>query len=108
MVEKAKALTLSKAKRDDLGETGKYVSFTDENGNKAHVSLNQKAIDKDMQFAGYNLIITSEICMQDEDIYGTYHNLWRILCASFCYAHLFFRNLEFKGNFTRRRIKRCA
>ena len=78
MVEKAKALTLSKAKREDYGETGKYVIFTDENGNKAQVSLNQNAIDKDMQFAGYNLIITSETRMKDDDIYGTYHNLWRI------------------------------
>lgn len=78
MVEKAKALTLSQAKRDDFGETGKYVNFTDKNGKKASVSLNQKAIDKDLQFAGYNLIVTSEIVMKDEDIYGTYHNLWRI------------------------------
>jgi len=78
MVEKAKALTLSKAKRDDYGETGKYVNFTDEKGNKAQVSLNQNAIDKDVQFAGYNLIITSETRMKDDDIYGTYHNLWRI------------------------------
>jgi len=78
MVEKARVLTLSKAKRDDYGETGKYVIFTDEKGNNAHVSLNQKAIDKDLQLAGYNLIITSETHMKDEDIYGTYHHLWRI------------------------------
>jgi transposase len=78
MVEKAKVLTLSKAKRDDFGEVGKYVNFTDKNGKKASVSLNQKAIDKDLQFAGYNLIVTSEILAKDEDIYGTYHNLWRI------------------------------
>jgi len=78
MVEKAKALTLSKAKREDYGETGKYVNFTDEKGNKAHVSLNQKTIDKDLQFAGYNLLVTSEISMKDNDIYSTYHNLWRI------------------------------
>jgi len=78
MVEKVKALTLSKAKRDDYGEAGKYVSFTDGKGNKALVSINQKAIDKDLLFAGYNLIVTSETCMKDEDIYGTYHNLWRI------------------------------
>ena len=78
MVEKAKALTLSKAKRDDYGESGKYVNFTDEKGSKAHVSLNQKAIDNDLQFAGYNLIVTSETLMKEEDIYATYHNLWRI------------------------------
>jgi transposase len=78
MVEKAKALTLSQAKRDDYGETGKYMNFTDGKGGKAKVSINQKAIDKDLQLVGYNLIVTSETRMTDSDIYNTYHNLWRI------------------------------
>ena len=78
IVEKAKSLTHSEAKRDEYGETGKYVKFTDGKGGKALVSLNQAAIDKDLLLAGYNLIITSEIHMKDEDIYTTYHNLWRI------------------------------
>ena len=78
MVEKAKSLTLSQAKRDDYGESGKYMNFTDEKGGKAKVSINQKAIDKDLQLAGYNLIVTSETRMADSDIYSTYHNLWRI------------------------------
>lgn len=78
MVEKAKSLTLSQAKKTDYGETGKYVNFTDSKGKKASVNINQKAIDKDLKFAGYNLLVTSEIEMSDEDIYSTYHNLWRI------------------------------
>jgi transposase len=78
MVEKANLLTLSQAKRDDYGESGKYVNFTDGKGGKAFVSINQTAIDKDLSLAGYNLIITSETRMKDEDIYSTYHNLWRI------------------------------
>jgi transposase len=78
MVEKARMLTLSQAKKDDFGETGKYVNFTDEQGGKAKVSMNKQAIDKDLMLAGYNLIVTSEINMKDEDIYNTYHNLWRI------------------------------
>lgn len=78
MVEKAKSLTASRAKKAEYGESGKYVSFTDEEGNKASVSINQDAIDKDLKFAGYNLIVTSEIRMPDQDIYTTYHNLWRI------------------------------
>jgi transposase len=45
---------------------------------KATVSINQAAIDDDMQLAGYNLLVTSEINMSDKDIYDTYHNLWRI------------------------------
>jgi len=78
MVEKAKSLTLSQAKRDDYGETGKYMNFTDGKGGKAKVSINQEAIDKDLQLAGYNLIVTSETRMTDSDIYSIYHNLWRI------------------------------
>jgi transposase len=78
MIEKAKSLKISEAKRSDYGEVGKYVNFTDKDGKKASVSLNQKAIDKDLQFAGYNLLITSELEMDDKDMYETYHHLWRI------------------------------
>lgn len=78
MVEKARSLTLSQAKKSDYGETGKYVNFTDGKGKKATVGINQDAINKDLKFAGYNLMVTSEIEMTDEDIYDTYHNLWRI------------------------------
>jgi hypothetical protein len=78
MVEKARSLTLSMAKKSDFGETGKFVNFTDDKGGKARVSINQAAIDKDLELAGYNLLVTSEIKMTDYDIYATYHNLWRI------------------------------
>lgn len=78
MVEKARGLSHALAKRKDYGECGKYVNFTDADGGKARVSINQDAIDKDMQLAGYNMIVTSEIEMTDHDIYETYHNLWRI------------------------------
>ena len=76
--EKAKALTLSGAKKAEYGEAGKYVNFTDKKGEKAVVTVNQDAIDKDLKFAGYNLLVTSETKMKDQDIYSTYHNLWRI------------------------------
>jgi transposase len=78
MVEKAKSLTLSGAKKNEYGESGKYVSVTDGKGAKATVEINNDAIEKDLKFAGYNLIVTSEVKMSDEDIYATYHNLWRI------------------------------
>ena len=78
MVEKAKELTLSQAKKNDYGETGKYVTFTDLKGQKAIVGINQQAIDNDLLFAGYNLLVTSEVGMTDQDIYSIYHNLWRI------------------------------
>ena len=78
MAEKARALTASQAKKAEYGEAGKYVDFTDGAGKKASVSINQEAIDKDLKFVGYNLLVTSETKMKDSDIYDTYHNLWRI------------------------------
>ena len=78
MVDKAKSLTLFSAKRSEFGEAGKYVSFKGDNGNSAIVGINQDAIDKDLLFAGYNLLVTSETKLKDLDIYNIYHNLWRI------------------------------
>jgi transposase len=78
MIEKANTLTLSQAKKSEYGETGKYVKFIDSKGGKARVDLNQAAIDKDLELAGYNLIVTSELNMSDQSIYQVYHNLWRI------------------------------
>lgn len=78
LVEKARSLTVSGAKRNEYGEAGKYVAFTDKSGEKAVVKINQEAIDRDLKFAGYNLLVTSETNMDAPDIYATYHNLWRI------------------------------
>ena len=78
VVEKARSLTLSQAKKNEYGEAGKYVNFTGEKGEKATASINQDAIDKDLKFAGYNLFVTSELKMSDQDIHDTYNNLWRI------------------------------
>ena len=78
MVEKAKFLTHSQAKKAEYGESAKYVKFVDEKGNKAAAVINNDAINEDLELAGYNLLVTSEIKMNDLDIYETYHNLWRI------------------------------
>lgn len=78
MIEKAKKMQAAQAKRDEYGESSRYVIFTDEDGNKAEVHLNEEQIEKDKQLAGYNLLVTSEYTMDDKEIYGAYHNLWRI------------------------------
>ena len=78
LVEKARGLAMSQAKKAQFGESGKYVNFTDKDGKKAVVGINEEAIEKDLKFAGYNLLVTSEIKMKDEEIYQIYHNLWRI------------------------------
>lgn len=84
LVEKAKSLKAGKAKTDEYGESGKYVTFhsTDGEGNitgdAVSVTLNQAAIDEDLLLAGYNLLVTSETQMTASELYGVYHNLWRI------------------------------
>lgn len=83
MVEKAKGLCLSRAKRNEYGEASKYVTFSSTSkgkitDGKVKVTINEKAIEEDLKLAGYNLLATSEIKMKDIDIYSTYHNLWRI------------------------------
>ena len=83
-VEKAKLLKASQAKKSEYGDCAKYVTFssTDQDGNdtdgKVKVTLNQKLIDKSIELAGYNMLITSEISMSQEAVYNAYHNLWRI------------------------------
>ena len=84
MVEKAKTLKASRAKKEEFGESAKYVTFstTDKKGNatdgKVSVSLNTSAIEEDLILAGYNLFVTSEIKMSASDINSAYRNLWRI------------------------------
>lgn len=78
MVEKARALSYARAKRSEYGSAGKYVDFIDKDGTKAIASINHEAIEKDRMFAGYNLLVTSEIDMDERCMYEIYHNLWRI------------------------------
>ncbi len=68
--------------REELGDATKYVNLkaTTQDGEKVKIaiSLNQEKIDEDLTFAGYNLLVTSEINADAKDIYNAYHNLWRI------------------------------
>ena len=78
MVEKAKGLCLSQAKREEFGESSKYVRFKGKDGSKAEASIDMAKVEEDRKIAGYNLLVTSETDMDDLEIYSTYHNLWRI------------------------------
>ena len=78
MVEKAKTLCVSKAKRDEYGESSRYVDFKGQDGSNVKVSINEDKINRDKKLAGFNILVTSETKMKDKDIYDTYHNLWRI------------------------------
>lgn len=85
-IEKAQKLSVSAAKRSEYGDSAKYVVFSAQSTDststpskgKVKTFLNEKKIDEDMQLAGYNLLVTSEIKQSAKDIYMTYHNLWRI------------------------------
>ena len=78
LVEKAKGLCYSLAKKEEYGESSKYVKFVNEDGSKATTLINQEKIDKDLKYAGYNLLVSSEINMSKHEIYRVYHNLWKI------------------------------
>ena len=78
LVEKARGFCYYNAKKSECGECGKYINFTDNDNIKAKANINEKAIINDLELCGYNLLITSEINMADEEIYDTYHNLWKI------------------------------
>lgn len=84
LADKARYMCLSRAKKEEMGESAKYVVFSsvdkngEKTGKKAVPSINQEKIDKDLACAGYNLLVTSESQSSELDIYDTYHELWRI------------------------------
>ena len=82
-VDKATAFKSYKTvTREELGHSAKYINIesTDKSGKKVRptISINQSKVDEDLRFAGYNLIVSSEINMSPEEIYRTYHSLWKI------------------------------
>lgn len=84
LVEKARDLKTSQAKRSEYGECAKFVNFVSadkkgkETDGKVKVAMNDQAIENARKLAGYNLLVTSELKMSDQEIYKAYHNLWRI------------------------------
>ena len=74
--------TYKKMAREDLGDATKYIKITskDKNGKKVKpvVELDQDKINEDLKYAGYNLMVTSELDMEPLQIYETYHSLWKI------------------------------
>lgn len=78
MVEKARSLKAYSAKKSEYGESGKYITISSNDGKSPTVTLNEEAIKKDKELAGYNMLITSEARMKAVEIYDAYHNLWRI------------------------------
>ena len=71
-----------KMSREDLGDSAKYIRISnkDKNGTriKPVIEIDQGRIDEDLKYAGYNLLVTSELDMDPLQIYHTYHGLWKI------------------------------
>lgn len=83
MVDKASGYkTYKEISREELGDSAKYIKVINKDaaGKKIRpiVTLNQDKIQEDLQYAGYNLLVTSELDMDPLQVYQTYHNLWKI------------------------------
>lgn len=83
MADKAANYATYKAMtREDLGDSAKYVKITnkDKNGKKITpvIGIDKEKVNEDLKYAGYNLIVTSELDMEPLQIYQTYHSLWKI------------------------------
>ena len=74
--------TYKKMTRDELGDCAKYVKVVnkDSSGKKISpiIELDQEKLNEDLKYAGYNLMVTSELDMEPLRVYQTYHNLWKI------------------------------
>lgn len=83
MADKAANYATYKAMtREDLGDSAKYVKITnkDKNGKKITpvIGIDKEKVNEDLKYAGYNLMVTSELDMEPLQIYQAYHSLWKI------------------------------
>lgn len=83
MADKASGYaTYKTVAREELGDSAKYVKITniDKNGKriKPVVEIDKEKIEEDLKYAGYNLMVTSELDMDPLQVYRTYHSLWKI------------------------------
>src|SRR5699024_8245613 len=69
----AKFTTYKKITREELGDCAKYVKITrkDKNGKKIEslVEVDQAKVNEDLKYAGYNLMVTSELDMEPLQVY---------------------------------------
>ena len=83
MVDKAtNCITFKKLVKEELGDASKYVKMTttDSSGKKVTPAfkIDSAKVQEDLDLAGYNLLVTSEVNMSPDEIYKTYHGLWKI------------------------------
>ena len=81
--EKINELCLSRAKKEEFKNYSSYVNMKAFNADGELLNVDIKAvknidkIEKEKKCAGYNMIITSEFNIENQEIYETYHNLWK-------------------------------
>lgn len=78
----ATCVTYKQLAKEELGDASKYLKVTskDKSGKKITpiMEIDTNKVEEDMKMAGYNLMVTSEIDMTPNQIYDTYHGLWKI------------------------------
>lgn len=80
MADKASNYATHKAMtREELGDSTKCVEIIskDKNGEKIKpvVEIDKEKMNEDLKYAGYNLMVTSELDMEPLQVYQTYHCL---------------------------------
>ena len=83
MADKASNYATHKAMtREELGDSTKCVKIIskDKDGEKIKpvVEIDKEKINEDLNYAGYSLMVTSELDMEPLQVYQTYHCLWKI------------------------------
>ena len=83
MADKASNYATHKAMtREELGDSTKCVKIIskDKNGEKIKpvVEIDKEKMNEDLKYAGYNLMVTSELDMEPLQVYQTYHCLQKI------------------------------
>ena len=82
--ENLKYLIASKAKREMYNAYADYIDLKafDKNGeiieSKIGGIINHQKIDQEYEFAGYNMLVTSEVNLDEHQIYHLYHKLRQI------------------------------
>ncbi|MEG0529207.1 MAG: transposase, partial [Bacilli bacterium] len=82
-IDKARTImSIKESMKDDYGDSIKYVNFVSANNDGEVITtsplLNLKKIEEDISYAGYNLLVSSELKKTAQEIYEAYHGLWRI------------------------------
>ena len=65
---------------DKEKETAAFKKVSYKNGKKITpvIGIDKEKVNEDLKYAGYNLMVTSELDMEPLQIYQTYHSLWKI------------------------------